>query len=47
VLVVERFDRHAGEERALVASIGAFVQSQAQKLRAVAKPMQVVDPALL
>lgn len=38
---------YAGEERALLASISAYVQSQAQKLLAVAKPMQAVDPALL
>jgi serine/threonine-protein kinase HipA len=37
---------YEAEERALVARIGAFVQSQARKLLAMAKPMQTVDPAL-
>jgi serine/threonine-protein kinase HipA len=38
---------YVAEERSLVARINGFVQSQAQKLLDMAKPMQAVDPALL
>jgi serine/threonine-protein kinase HipA len=43
----EKASDYEGEERALVARISAFVQSQAKKLLAMAKPMQAVDPAQL
>lgn len=38
---------YEGEERALVAKIGAFVRAQAEKLLAAARPMVAVDSALL
>ena len=43
----EQASDYVAEERPLIARINAFVQSQAQKLLAMAKPMQAVDPALL
>ncbi len=43
----EKASDYEGEERALVARISGFVQSQARKLLAMAKPMQAVDPKLL
>lgn len=38
---------YEGDERGLVERIAAFVQSQAQKMLAMAKPMRDVDPKLL
>jgi serine/threonine-protein kinase HipA len=38
---------YEGEERALVARIGAFVKSQSEKLLAAVKPMLAVDSATL
>jgi serine/threonine-protein kinase HipA len=43
----EKEPAYEGEERALVARISASVQSQAQKLLAMAKPMRAVAPGLL
>jgi serine/threonine-protein kinase HipA len=43
----EKASDYEGEERALVARIGAFVKSQSEKLLAAVKPMEAVDAGLL